>query len=478
MYVGGKTRCNVRPSWDFCGSKGVVRVRRKADTGVDQQSAPRLLYSNYSLRTGQNAVQAGLASTSAAAMAAAPITTRFPLLAPLSERNYRLLWLGNAVSQAGDQFQMVALAVLALQLTQSATVLGTVLMVQAVPRVLFMLAGGVVVDRFQPRRVMLTSNLLQGLLVAAVVIALGLRRLELWHMYAYALGSGMVFAFSIPAAQSLVPQLVSRERLRSANALSSLSMNFAMFLYPPIAGLLVAAAGTLPAFAVNAATFLVASLVISWIRQPESSAFTAALGGPLRRLLESIAAARQDRVIWVAILSATAFSLGYGGAMQVGLPAFAQLTLEAGASGIGILFGANGAGAVLGAAFMGTVAQIRRQGLFGALALLGLGLAVMLIATAPSLLIAVPIMALAGTVRAALANLYITLVQSRAPAEMRGRIMALFMMGVMGLAPFSLGAGGLLADLLGPRALIAAGGSVVALAGVYALTQKPFRDAE
>jgi|GEM_PF-4041796 len=98
---------------------------------------------------------------------------------------------GNAISLAGDQFQTVALAVLALDVTGSAAVLGTVLAVQAIPRVLLMLIGGVVADRFRPRGVMLTANALQGTLVAMLATVLWLERLETWHLYAYAAASGM-----------------------------------------------------------------------------------------------------------------------------------------------------------------------------------------------------------------------------------------------------------------------------------------------
>lgn len=409
---------------------------------------------------------------------APPAPPRLPLLAPLRERNFALLWSGNAVSLAGDQFQMVALAVLALELTRSPAVLGAVLMVQAIPRALLMLVGGVVVDRFQPRTVMLASNLLQGLLVTMLVATLVSARLSLWHLYAYAVTSGVIYAFSMPAMPALLPQLVPAAKIRSANALNSLNLNLSSFLYPSLAGLLVAQAGTTPAFVINAATFFVAVAAIAAISPMSTPAPVAARGLPVARLIEGITIARRDPVVWTAIVTAAIFSLGHGGVTLVGLPALAKLTLDSGSVGVGLLFGASGAGAVGGAALMGTLANVRRQGLIGATALLGLGLALAPVALVPSVTAAVPLLVLAGFLRGVCANVYVTLVQSRAPAEARGRVMALFMLGLNGLSPLSLGLGGLLGDAFGPRTLIATGGLVVALSGVYVCFQKSFREVD
>jgi len=406
-----------------------------------------------------------------------PRVPRFPLLAPLRSGNFALLWGGNAISLAGDQLQAVALAVLALEVTGSAAVLGTVLAVQAIPRVLLMLIGGVVADRFRPRGVMLTANALQGTLVAMLATVLWLERLETWHLYAYAAASGMAYAFSIPASNALLPQLVSREQLRSGNALNSLNFNLASFLFPPLAGLLVVRLGYLPAFVLNAVSFFVAVVALASIR-PRESTRAPVTGSALHQLAEGVRAARRDRVVWLAIWAAAIFSLGFSGASFVGVPALATLTFDAGAEGVGLAYGATGAGAVVGAIAMGSLTSLRRQGLAAGVVLLALGVFTSLVALAPTLAVALPLLVVAGLCRAGCANVYLTLVQTRAPAEVRGRVMALFMMGVMGLSPLSLGLGGLLGEALGPRALIGAGGLIITLGGLYALSQREFRAAD
>src|SRR6266545_4378179 len=122
-------------------------------------------------------------------LSAQRVLQRFPLLAPFASRSYAFLWGGNFISLAGDQFQTVALAVLALDLTASTAVLGAVLGAQAIPRALFMLVGGVAADRFKPRTVMLAANALQGVIVALLAAAIASGALQQWHLYAYAVAS-------------------------------------------------------------------------------------------------------------------------------------------------------------------------------------------------------------------------------------------------------------------------------------------------
>jgi hypothetical protein len=419
------------------------------------------------------AAESGGASPAARTAAA---VGRFPLLAPLGERNFALLWGGTAVSLAGDQFQVVALAVLALELTGSPAVLGAVLAVQALPRALLMLPGGVVADRHPPRAVLLVATVLLGLLAALLAAALAAGALAPWHLYAYALASGTAGAFSIPAMSALVPRLVPGAQLRSANALGSLTTNLAGGVFPPLAGVLVAAVGLAPAFALDAASFFVAAAAI-WAVRPPPGPRADGQASPLAQLREGLAAARADRPVWLAILAAAIFSLGWGAAILVGLPAFATLTLGAGSAGLGVLLGAAGVGAAAGALLVGSLPHLRRPGLVAGGAMTGLGLSFVLVAAAPSVAAAVPVLVVSGLLRAAAANTYITLVQGRAPAAVRGRVMALFWLGVLGLAPLSLAVGGALGAALGPRAALVAGGLAVAAAGAYSLARRDFRTA-
>jgi ENTS family enterobactin (siderophore) exporter len=288
----------------------------------------------------------------------------------------------------------------------------------------------------------------------------------------------VVYAASVPAAPALVPQLVPRARLRAANALTSLNFNLASAVYAPLAGLLVARTGSALAFALDALTFFVAAGAVWLVRVPRGPGARApGAGGALSQLRAGVAMARADPVVWTAILAATGYSLGATGATQVGVPALASLSLGAGSAGVGLLYGALGVGATVGAVGMGSLRGLRHPGRWAGVALLGLGLALASTAAAPTVAWAAAALALAGLLRGACANLYVTLVQAHSPDAARGRVMGLFMLGVLGLVPLSMAAAGLLGSVLGPRALFAGGGLIVALAGAFALSRRPFREA-
>src|SRR4029453_18500975 len=149
------------------------------------------------------------------------------LFRSLTHRPFALLWSGQTISRFGDSLYQVALAWWVLRETGSAAAMGTVFIVSFLPMVLFLLAGGVVVDRLRRVRVMLVSDVARAALVALVAILAARQELSLWHIYAANLAFGLVNAFFQPAYAAVVPQLTPRELLPSANALTDLSAQFA-----------------------------------------------------------------------------------------------------------------------------------------------------------------------------------------------------------------------------------------------------------
>ena len=158
-------------------------------------------------------------------------------------RDFRLLWLGEAVSALGDQFALIALPWLALVLTGDAFALGTVLALMAVPRAVLMLLGGAYVDRMSPRLVMLGSNAVRLLAVAGLGLIVITGAVELWMLYAFALVFGVADAFFYPAQTAIVPDLVKGEQLQQANGIVQGTAQLTTLVGPAAAGLAIAALG-------------------------------------------------------------------------------------------------------------------------------------------------------------------------------------------------------------------------------------------
>ena len=191
------------------------------------------------------------------------------LLRALGHRPFALVWSGSLISRVGDFLYELALAWWVLQETGSPTAMATVLVLAFVPMLVFLLVGGVLVDRLARVRVMFASEVARGVVVTAVAALAFADALELWHVYIAAFVFGAVDAFFQPAYTAAVPELVPRDDLQSANALSSLAIQAGRVVGPPVGGVLVAAGGTAFAFGANGLSFfLSAALLLPLLARP------------------------------------------------------------------------------------------------------------------------------------------------------------------------------------------------------------------
>jgi hypothetical protein len=393
------------------------------------------------------------------------------LLQPLRVRDFRLVFGGETISVLGDQFHFVALAWLALQLTGSGLALGTVLMTAAIPRAIFILVGGAFSDRFSPRTLMLVSNAIRGVVVGALAALVLTGRAELWHLYVLAATFGVVDAFFYPALNTIVPMLVPSRLLPPANAVIQGSTQVMSLIGPALAGALIALLDTGPAFVVDAASFGVAALAVFLVRGGRRAAphddderpnVLASIGGGIR-------AAWADRAVRGTLVLTAAFNLAFTGPVSVGLAWLAEERFDAGSVGFGVLFSAWGAGALIGAIAGGSITRVPRFGtvLLGAACLIGIGFAA--IGVAPSVGVALAIIAPIGVLIGFINVQYISWLQRRVEPELLGRVMSLVMLGSIGLAPVSLAIAGVMVDLGAVTLMyVAAGGLVLgaALAGL------------
>jgi MFS family permease len=220
-------------------------------------------------------------------------------------RDFRLLWAGEGISLLGDQFYMIALPWLVLQLTGNAFAIGTVLALVAIPRAIFMLVGGALTDRLSPRVIMLCSNVLRMVLVSALALLTVTGLLQLWMLYTFALLFGLADAFFFPAQSAIIPRLLNQERLQTGNAVIQGTAQLSVFLGPVLAGALIAlldgggvTGAAVPdmwgigvAFMIDAASFLASAITLAMISFPaaRSSKIASRSGG--RRSREKAAQA-------------------------------------------------------------------------------------------------------------------------------------------------------------------------------------------
>jgi MFS family permease len=418
--------------------------------------------------------------TIAAAPVTAPDETRGPtIVQPLRLRDFRLVFTGESISLIGDQFHFVALAWLTLQLTGSGVALGTVLMAAAIPRAIFMLIGGALSDRISPRSLMLVSNALRAGVVAVIGALVLTGNAQLWQLYVLAVIFGVVDAFFIPALNTIVPMLVSERQLPPANALVQVMQQVSGLIGPAIAGVVVAAVSTGPAFAFDAASFAVATATLLLVRSgrraapaPASEeAEPASRDGLMGNIGDGLAYAWRDPAVRSLLVLVAAFNFAFTGPLLVGLPYLADARFEGGAAAFGLILSAFGAGALGGAVLAGSLAHVPRLGLITLLTAAAMGIGLALVGSVSSVILAVAIMATMGLGNGFINVRVIAWLQGRTPEAMRGRVMSLLMLGAIGLAPVSLAISGAIIDFGATSLMFAVAGAIVvaaALAGFVA----------
>lgn len=404
-----------------------------------------------------------------------------PIASLFHQRNFRLLWSGEAVSLLGDQFYMIALPWLVLQMTGDALSVGVVLALGSIPRALFMLVGGALTDRFTPRGVMLASNLVRMLLVAALAAVVFTGLIELWMLYTFALLFGLADAFFFPAHNAIIPRLAWGDRLQSANALMQGTMQLSLFAGPVLAGSLIAliSGRAVPAgspgglegiglaFAIDALSFLVSALTLWSIRLEDGGELHEAASAAenlLASIRKGLEVAWNDAPLRSFFLLIAVANLLVNGPVFVGIPILADLRFAEGAAAFGIIMSAYGGGSLLGtalAAFLPRPAE-RRMGMVLAAVWSGLGLGVALLGLMNTTLPAALVSGLMGAANGYVVILFVTWLQNRTPQAMLGRMMSLLMFASAGLLPVSNVITGVLIRL-DVTAVFVGGGSLMAL---------------
>lgn len=390
-------------------------------------------------------------------------------LAAFRHRDYRILWSVQAGSLTGNWMQSLAQSWLVLQMTNSPFQLALINVCQFGPALVFGLPAGVLADRYSKRSVMLVTQAISGILTALLALVVVLGTVQLWQIYATALGVGIASAFSNPARQAFVVDVVGKEDLVNAVALNSALFNASRVVGPAIAGVLLASVGAALCFVVNAIAYIpvVIGLALLHARgMPEQGSQD---DTPLRRLQEGLAYVRRTPEVLRPILTVGTMGI-FGMNFSVWMPLLA-VELGTGAEGFGWLMSALGIGSLfgsLGVAFFAR--QLGNWGLLVAPVVFGLfeiSLALLAGIRGP-LLVVLPLATLTGLAMSVTMSLTNTTIQSLIPDALRGRVSSIYMTVFMGAIPIGAMVAGVTSSMLGIVGSMVLGGIVVLTAALIA----------
>ena len=375
----------------------------------------------------------------------------------LRHRNFQLFLSGQMISLIGTWMQTVAQSWLVYRMTGSSLLLGTVAFASQFPIFVFAPAGGLVADRWNRQKVVIgtqTASMILAFILAAMTLT---HHLTVWEIVVLAALLGVVNAIDIPARQTFLIEMVSRENLMNAIALNSSMFNGARIVGPAIAGILVATIGEGWCFFANAVSYI-AVIIGLFMMRIEKPAERENEQSALDNLVEGFRFAHGTAPIWALLLLIGLASL-VGMPFSVLMPIFADHVLHGGAQALGWLMGATGVGALFGALTLATRRGVRGLARWVALSAGAFGASLIIFGYSRwywvSLVILVPT-GYAMMLQLACTN---TLIQAMAPDRLRGRLMALYTMMMAGMAPFGALFAGALANKWGAPFTVALGGA-------------------
>ncbi|TMB86230.1 MAG: MFS transporter, partial [Chloroflexi bacterium] len=229
--------------------------------------------------------------------------SRVNLLAPLRHRDFALLWTGQTASLIGDGVFLVAMAWQVYSISNAPAALSMVGIAMTIPTLVLLLAGGVVSDRFDRRRVLIGADVVRGLAVGGMALLSLAGALQLWHMFVLVAVYGAGTAFFGPAFDAIVPELMPSEQLAQANSLDQLVRPIAFRLAgPALGGWMVAGLGVGTAFALDSATFVISAAAVLSMRQYDGCGTRGA--SMMADVRQGYAFVRSNVWLWGTLISA------------------------------------------------------------------------------------------------------------------------------------------------------------------------------
>jgi MFS family permease len=404
--------------------------------------------------------------------------SRVNLLAPLRNRDFRLLWMGMTISLIGDGIFLVAMAWQAYELWNAPAALSLLGIGMTIPTIAFLLPAGVLSDRVDRRSLMLCADLARALVLAALAVLALTGLLTFWELVLLVALYGVGTAFFTPAFEAIVPDIVPRSDLAAANSLDQFVRPITLRLAgPALGGALVAGVGTGVAFSVDAFSFLISALAVFLMRppaHPRSEHVESSLGA----VKEGLRFVRRRVWLWGTLVSAAIAYLAFMGPAEVLLPYVVKNELHASAGDLGLVFAAGGIGAIGAALFMGQRGHPHRDvtlmyavWTLATLAVAGYGLAT----ASWQLMVACLFFNALETVGTII---WATIKQRHVPASMLGRVSSLDWLISIGLLPLSFALTAPIAGLIGVRATLVGAAVIGGVVTLGALFLPGMRDIE
>jgi MFS family permease len=403
------------------------------------------------------------------------------LLSPLRTGRFTLVWLGQSISQVGDQVFMIALVWLLVGLTGSSLLMGAVLSASYIPTLLLLLFGGAIADHYSRRGIALLSDGLRALVTATFAALVTLHLISVPEVFIFSAFYGLVGAFFNPALAALYPSLVTPEQYDAATSLRQITTQAAGLAGPALGGLLIAQWSIGAALTFDAASFVVSFIALALLRQRRAQVSVEAppteQAEPGSRWGEMFAGLRfllREPAIFALILF---FSLtnGLNDVEAVLVPRLVRVNLHLSATAFGLMAACMGVGGLLGAFGAGLAPQRlrwRAQFIVGAMFLFG-GAIILMGLAQNTLTLDLAYLAL-GVTFAVPEVLSGALLQRLVPLHMMGRVVSFISLIAMAMNPAGLFLAGWLGDTLGVReGLAVGGGAIAALALVLLLSPMP-----
>jgi MFS family permease len=397
------------------------------------------------------------------------------MLAAFTYRDFRVQWFGACSSSVGTWMQLTAQNWMVLSLTGSAFYLGLDAFLQQLPIMLFTLIGGVLADRRDRRRTLLTSQYIQMATATVLALLVFYGVVEIWHILLLSFTTGLAQAFGGPAYQALIPSLVDKKDLPNAVALNSIQFNIARVLGPLAFGATIAIfakwgysdpQAMAACFALNALSFLVVIWALMSLHVKHIPSTGAGSMGDQMRIGLSYVRNHGSLVALIILAAATTF-LGF--AVLTFLPLFTQTVFKEGAETYSHLLAFSGAGSVVGALVVAWLGKFPRMGLTALIVQAIYGLLILAFSASHVLWLSEVLLFLTGAALMIVFSTVTSLIQLIAPNEMRGRVMSIYMVAFRGGMPLGSLVSGYFATLIGAPMVIAINGVLLVVVAAYFL---------